>query len=219
MKELNTASTASPALRIVLAIAALPVTAIMLSVAAPPGSQASSPQSHATASKPTPVARVTLPDQAIAASRGVFIVPVTVSKIDPAVHGNLQAFQGDFTYDSSIISFQSNPVTAGSVMINNGGQWSLMANPNLTQTNATLKTLRITAFCLNNVGLATNGAASDTLFTLNLVRVGKAGTETAMIWSSPPNGHFRFFDTEGFARVPSGAPPGKIAVSASTGRK
>jgi hypothetical protein len=220
MKKLDVSHDGALTFHVALVLAAVALATIGLAVAASPNRPDSPPQTQAGGSKPSPVASITLPDQAVTADRGDFSLPVTVSKIVPGTNGNLQAFQGDFIYDSSVISFQdNNSVTPGPVMTNNGGQWSLMANPNLTHTDATMKTLRVTAFCLNNVGLATEGASSNVLFMLNVKRVGKAGTSTAMTWGSQPEKHFRFFDVEGFERIPANAPAGKIRVPTSNSRK
>jgi hypothetical protein len=165
------------------------------------------------------VEAVRLPSQSLNKSAGSVTVPVKVTKIDPAVHGNLQAFQGDFTYDARAISFQSAAVNAGAVMNNNGGQWVISANANLTNTSGAIRTCRVTAFCLNNIGLSTNGAGSGTLFNLNVVVGGGAkGANSALDWAAGLN-QFRFFDTDGFDRPPAGAPRGQITLDGRQGKR
>ena len=57
---------------------------------------------------PSTVARVSLPDVAVDQSKTNFIAAVTTSAIDGK--NKLVGFQGDFTFDERVVTFQSPPV-------------------------------------------------------------------------------------------------------------
>ena len=59
-------------------------------------------------SSPATVAAVALPNVAVDASKASFIAPVTTSAID--AKSKLVGFQGDFTFDERVVTFQSEPV-------------------------------------------------------------------------------------------------------------
>ena len=57
---------------------------------------------------PTPVAEVSLPDVAMALSRGNFVAAIRISEID--AKDNLVGFQGDLTFDERAVTFEEPPV-------------------------------------------------------------------------------------------------------------
>ena len=96
----------------------------------------------------------------------IIIEPVTTTLIDPTTTAGLNyvGFQGDFTFDSAVVSF----VTPGQVQKAGltGGDWNVSSNI-LNSGPGTLKTLRISAF--SNDFTPLNG--SGTLFNLRMLRV------------------------------------------------
>jgi hypothetical protein len=131
---------------------------------------------------PKPVATVTLGESSLApGNRSELIVPVTVSKIDPAIHGQLQAFQTDLAFDSNVINFQSPAVQKAG--LTSHGNWSLMAS---VLGKDRMKTLRVSCFALDNGALSGSG----TLFEL---RVQSTGQSCTSIKLTPSN--FIFVDS------------------------
>ena len=70
----------------------------------------------------------------------VIIEPLRTKNIDPSL--NYVGFQGDFTYDSAVVTFQSPFVQAAGLTANN---WNVAANI-LNTGPGTIKTLRVSAF-------------------------------------------------------------------------
>ena len=133
-----------------------------------------------------------------------FIQPVVTSTIDPA--DNLIGFQGDFTFNSSVLTFQSTPVSGAGLTANN---WNVSGN--ILPGGGTIKTLRISAFSQNFAPLSGSG----TLFHLNMTRLGGSGTNTPLTWKAPPD-HFYFFDSDLGPHAPGSTPPGNITFQAGT---
>jgi hypothetical protein len=146
-------------------------------------------------------ARVSLPSTVIDASTGNFTVAVSVSKI--AASEKLISFQGEFTFDSRVVGFQSRAVSPAGLTAGGG---SLLAN---VLGDGPIKTLRV-----SYVGSA-NLEGSGVLFNLNMVRVGKSGASTGLNWSGAPN-HFFFVDQELRERAPVSLPQGNITIRSSS---
>ncbi|HEY6121346.1 MAG TPA: DUF4214 domain-containing protein [Pyrinomonadaceae bacterium] len=139
-----------------------------------------------------------------------FTLPVTTTNIDPAL--NLVAFQGDFTFDPTVVTFQSPAVTKSGLTA--GAIWSVQANlcPPGTTCTPSLQTLRVIADSDGSIPLSGAG----TLFNLNFVRVSTTvGATTPLTWSASPN-EFRFVEGTNFTRVhPISTPPGSITIGAA----
>ena len=130
------------------------------------------------------VAAVALPDVTVDPSRNNFTAAVKTSAID--AKDMLVGFQGDFTFDQRVISFDSPPVQkAGST----SGNWNVSGN--VLEGPGPIRTLRISAFSNDFEPLSGSG----TLFELRLTRLGKAAQSTQLIWSAPPD-HFIFIDAD-----------------------
>ena len=69
---------------------------------------------------PATVAAIALPKVALDQSKGDFIAAVTTSAID--AKNKLVGFQGDFTFDERVITFQNQPVQKARIT---GGNWNV----------------------------------------------------------------------------------------------
>ncbi len=139
---------------------------------------------------------------------GVAATNVTLpvmADIDPA--GNLIGFQGDFTFDSTVINFQNPPVSAAGLTSND---WNVSGN--VLPGSGAIRTLRISAFA--NDGF-TPLSGSGALFNINVVRVSNTpGTTTALSWVESPDDVI-FYDTNLDLHRPDSSMPGNILISAA----
>ena len=99
------------------------------------------------------VAAVALPE--VAADMGNFIAAVTTSAIDAT--SNLVGFQGDFTFDERVVTFQSQPVSNAGLT---AGNWNVSGN--VLDGPGPIRTLRISAYSNDFAPLSGAG----TLFNL-----------------------------------------------------
>ena len=157
---------------------------------------------------PTPspivVAMVSLPVATITTSVTTFTQPIVTSAINGA--DNLVGFQGDFTFDSSVIAFQSTPVSSAGLTATN---WNVTGN---VFGAGTIKTLRVSAFSNDFTPLSGSG----TLYNLNMTRVSSTpGANTALTWRPPPD-NFYFIDDNLDSHDPGSTPPGSITIQAAT---
>jgi hypothetical protein len=146
--------------------------------------------------------KVALPERVIEGAAETFAVPVTTTRLD--AEEKLVAFQGDFTFDSSVVNFETPAVArAGLTAV---GNWSLMAN---VLGKGKIKTLRVS--CLGLDGQAVL-AGEGVLFELRMRRVsGKSGASTSLNWSAAPD-NFIFIDENLQSRPPVSARHGKITL-------
>jgi hypothetical protein len=127
---------------------------------------------------------------------------VIASHID-AAH-QLVGFQGDFTFDSSVISFQNPPVARAGLTAQ--GNWSLAAN---VLGTGKIRTLRVSCFALDATSvLSGEGPLFDLRFTST---TSKTNASTALVWSAEPN-NFIFIDADLQRRTPASAPQGKLTL-------
>ena len=155
---------------------------------------------------PTPGLSVTvsLPVANVSTAVTNFTQPVTTTDISGG--DNLVGFQGDFTFDSSIITFQNPPISGSGLT---GTNWNVTGN---IIGAGTVKTLRISAFSNDFTPLSGSG----TLFQLNLTRVSSTpGASTPLIWAAPP-GDFYFIDADLNNRPPSSTPSGSLTIQGAT---
>ena len=68
-----------------------------------------------------------------------FIAPVTTTAID--AKNKLVGFQGDFTFDERVITFQGEPVQKAGIT---GGNWNVSGN--VLPGRGPIRTLRISAY-------------------------------------------------------------------------
>lgn len=155
---------------------------------------------------PTPVlvATVSLPIASVTTAVTNFSQPVTTTSINPG--DNLVGFQGDFTFDSSIVTFQNPPISGAGLTANN---WNVTGN---VFGAGTIKTLRISAFSNDFTPLSGSGS----LFNLNLTRISSTpGANTALTWGTSPN-DFYFIDADLDTHSPGSTLPGSIAIQTTT---
>ena len=130
----------------------------------------------------TPAATVSLPTATIDTAATNFTQPVVTSTINAAA--DLIGFQGDFTFNENVVTFQTNPVSTAGLTASN---WVVLGN--VLPGAGPIRTLRVSAYAKDgNTGLSGSG----TLFNLNMTRVSNTpGASTPLTWSAPPESlHF-----------------------------
>ena len=158
---------------------------------------------------PSTVAAVALPEVAVdqlrkpsrVESMTNFVAAVRSSDID--AKSNLVGFQGDFTFDERVVTFQSQPVSNAGLT---GGNWNVSGN--VLDGPGPIRTLRISAYSNDFTPLSGSG----TLFNLNMTRVSKAAQGTQLIWAAAPD-HFIFIDADLNTQKPGNAAPGSVTPS------
>ena len=144
------------------------------------------------------VATVSLPEVVVDQSKSSFLAAVRTSAID--AKNKLVGFQGDFTFDERIITFQSEAVQKAGLT---GGNWNVSGN--VLDGPGPLKTLRMSAFSNDFTPLSGSG----TLFKLQMTRVSKAAQIIQLLWAAPPD-HFIFIDADLNLQKPIFTVPGSI---------
>ena len=161
----------------------------------PPGTPTPTPS-------PSLVEMVSLPTNTISTSVTTFTEPVVTSAINAA--NNLIGFQGDFTFDSSVVTFQSTPVSSAGLTASN---WNVTGF--VQAGGGPIRTLRISAFSNDVTPLSGSGI----LFSLNMLRVSSTpGANTALAWAAPPDDFF-FIDKNLDTSAPVSTPPGSITIA------
>ena len=131
-------------------------------------------------------------------SKSNFIAAVRTSAID--AKNKLVGFQGDFTFDERVVTFQSEPVQKAGIT---GGNWNVSGN--VLPGTGPIRTLRISAFSNDFTALSGSG----TLFELRMTRVSQAAQGTQLLWAAPPD-HFIFIDADLKTQKPGYAAPGSV---------
>jgi len=120
---------------------------------------------------------------------------------------NLVGFQGDFTFDETIVTFQNPPVSGTGLT---GTNWNVSGN--VLSGSGPIRTLRISAFSNDFTPLSGSGV----LFNLNMTRVSNtSGANTGLTWATPPN-DFIFIDADLNSQTPCNTPPGSITIQVAT---
>jgi len=138
-----------------------------------------------------------------------FSQPVVTTAINPT--DNLIGFQGDFTFDETVVTFQSPPVSATGLT---GGSpaWTVSGNV-LPGGGPTSRVLRVSAFVSDG---STGLSGSGTLYNLNMTRVSSTpGASTPLVWKPDPD-NFYFIDADLNIQAPGSTPPGSITIVAPT---
>jgi hypothetical protein len=131
-------------------------------------------------------------------SRSNFIAAVRTTAID--AKNKLVGFQGDFTFDERVATFQSPPVQKAGIT---GGNWNVSGN--VLPGTGPIRTLRISAFSNDFIPLSGSG----TLFELNMTRVSEAAQSTPLTWAAPPD-NFIFIDADLNTQKPGDAVAGNV---------
>ena len=134
-------------------------------------------------------------------SKSNFIAAVTTSAIDGK--NKLVGFQGDFTFDERVVSFQSEPVQKAGIT---GGNWNVSGN--VLDGPGPIRTLRVSAYSNDFTALSGSG----TLFELRMTRVSKAAQSTQLLWAAAPD-QFIFIDADLNTQKPGNAAPGSVTPS------
>ena len=142
-----------------------------------------------------------LPEVAIDQAKSNFVAPVTTSAID--AKNKLVGFQGDFTFDERVITFQNQPVQKAGIT---GGNWNVSGN--VLPGAGPIRTLRVSAYSNDFTALSGSG----TLFELRMSRVSQAAQSTPLIWAAAPD-HFIFIDADLKTQKPGNAAPGSVTPS------
>ena len=130
------------------------------------------------------VAKLSLPNAVVDAFVTNFVLQVATTTID--AKNKLVGFQGDFTFDEEVVTFQSEPVQKAGIT---SGDWNVSGN--VLDGTGPIRTLRISAFSNDFTPLSGSG----TLFELRMMRVSKAAQSTQLIWAVPPD-NFIFIDAD-----------------------
>ena len=169
-------------------------------------SQTMAGDSTSTSEFAATVAELALPEVAVdqlrmpsrVESKSNFIPAVKTSVID--AKNKLVGFQGDFTFDERVISFQSQPVQNAGLT---AGNWNVSGN--VLPGAGPIRTLRVSAFSTDFAPLSGSG----TLFELRMSQVGRAAQGTQLIWAAPPD-QFIFIDADLKTRKPGNTTPGSV---------
>ena len=146
---------------------------------------------------PTPTqltARVSLPidtfDNSVAIAT-VIIKPVVTTNIDPSL--NYVGFQGDFTFNETVVTFSTPFVEKAGLT---AGNWNVLGN--VLPGPGPIRTLRVLAFSNDFMPLSGSG----TLFNLRMLRVSSTpGASTPLTWAADPD-NFIFIDANLNTHVP-----------------
>ena len=130
-----------------------------------------------------------------------FVAKVRTTAID--AKNKLVGFQGDFTFDERVVTFQSEPVQKAGIT---GGNWNVSGN--ILPGRGPIRTLRISAYSNDFTPLSGSGM----LFALRMTRVSKAARSTPLLWAAPPD-QFIFIDADLKTQKPGNAAPGRVALS------
>ena len=151
---------------------------------------------------PTPVpAILSLPVTVLPASTTTFSAQVMTSTIDPV--DDLIGFQADLMFDSSVATFQTEPVQAAGLTA--APTWNVWGY--VLPDNESIKTLRLSAVSTDFTPLSGSGI----LFELEMIRVSNTpAATTTLVWA--PRNPFYFFDEKYFPRFPSITLPGSITI-------
>lgn len=154
---------------------------------------------------PTPHIPVTvsLPVATISTAILNFTQAVSTSAID--FSQDLISFQADILFDSTVIGFQSQPVTAAGLTANNWNIGGLVV-----AGSGPIRTLRLSGTSNDFTPLSGSG----TLFNLNMVRASNTpGASSSLVFPAPPY-DFVFFDSNLEEHTPDTL-SGKITIAAT----
>ena len=113
---------------------------------------------------------------------------------------NLVGFQGDFTFDSRVVAFESEPVRKAGIT---GGNWNVSGN--VLPGPGPIRTLRVSAYSNDLKPLLGEG----TLFELRMTRVSKGVQSTQLIWAAGAD-QFFFIDADLNTQRPGNAASGRV---------
>src|SRR6266850_1384303 len=200
MKKSQNNSIHASALQVSVSVALMAISAILFASsfrAAPPRQDGFYPPLPAAPEGvgPNPNITLSLPvdsfNTSVPAST-VIIEPVSTTLIDPTTTGGSSyiGFQGDFLFDSAVVTFATPQVAAAG--LTTAVPWTVSANI-INTGPGTFKTLRVSAF----VGDGTTGLnGTGTLYNLRMLRVSSnPGDTSSLTWAPVSSGNeFLFID-------------------------
>ena len=130
-----------------------------------------------------------------------FTAAVTTTAID--AQNKLVGFQGDFTFDERVVTFQSEPVQKAGLT---GGNWNVSGN--VLAGAGPIRTLRISAYSNDFTPLSGSG----TLFELRMTKMNQAAQVTPLLWAPPPD-QFIFIDADLKTQEPGKAVSGSVNLT------
>jgi spore coat protein A len=151
---------------------------------------------------PSKVASVALPNITFDSGKTGLTAAVTTSSVDPK--NKLVGFQGDFTFDSRVITFESEPVQKAGLT---SGNWNVSGN--VLPGSGPIRILRVSAYSEDLTPLSGEGA----LFELRIARGNKLAASTQLVWAAAPN-QFLFIDADLNVQKPHSAVSGNVGIRA-----
>ena len=139
-------------------------------------------------------------------SRSNIIAAVRTSPIDAT--NKLVGFQGDFTFDERVVTFQNQPVQKAGIT---GGNWNVSGN--VLPGAGPIRTLRVSAYSNDFTPLSGSG----TLFELRMTRVSQGAQGTPLLWAAAPD-QLIFIDADLQTQKPGNAAPGSVTHRRSTSK-
>lgn len=143
---------------------------------------------------------LSLPNISISPKSTNLVIPIKVSYVGSK--SKIVGFQGDFTFDSSLITFETMPVQKAGLT---AGNWTVAGN--VMSSRGNLKTLRISAFANDLKPLISSG----TLFELHISKIKKPSKIAKLIWKASPD-NFVFIDISTDKQAPSTLNTGNINI-------
>ena len=146
------------------------------------------------------VTEVALPNVGVDPSATDFVLPVTTRVIN--ADDRLVGFQGDFTFDESVVTFQKEPVQKAGLTAAN---WNVAGN--VLDGLGPIRTLRISAYSNDFTPLSGSG----TLFELRMNIVKGTTKGTKLLWAVPPD-EFIFIDADLNMKKPGYLESGSVTL-------
>ena len=125
---------------------------------------------------------------------------VTTSAIES--QNELVGFQGDFTFDSRVVTFANEPAQKAGLT---EGNWNVSAN--ILEGAGPIRTLRVSGYSTDFRPLSGKG----TLFKLNMIPLGKDGQTCSLNWK-PAADAFIFIDANLQTQRPGNAAAGRFEL-------
>ena len=156
------------------------------------------------AATPNPLIKISLPVESLDNTvpiNNVFLMPIMTTDLDPVL--GYVGFQGDFTFDETVVTFQS-PFVEPAGLTSSG--WFVSGN--VLDGPGPIRILRVSAFSGQLIPLDGEGV----LYNLRVQRVSDTpGTASPLIWRIYPNG-FEYIDSNLNEVLPTQS-QGRITIS------
>ncbi|HEY0722998.1 MAG TPA: hypothetical protein VGD41_03190, partial [Pyrinomonadaceae bacterium] len=144
------------------------------------------------------IGMVSLPNIVVETSIADIVAVVETSAINP--NDQLVGFQGDFSFDERVVTFQSEAVRKAGIT---KGNWNVSGN--VLPGAGPIRTLRISAYSIDFTPLSGEG----TLFELRMKKVSQSSERTQLLWAPPPN-QFIYIDADLRTQMPEYTASGSV---------